>query len=249
MATLPPPAQDTSDQPDQTLSALVSSGAPTSIAGVLAQMQAIDELLPDNDGLKWFNRLYLMVTQQVDMNPPGGAWQNPAWLIHLDVVFAGLYFSAIRNYLSGADAPLAWAALFQSRYDSRIEHIQFALAGMNAHINHDLALAVLQTNSDLNILPAPDGPEHADYFAINTLLDTVSPTAMAMLANDPLGEAAEDTGKVGRLLAAFDIREARAAAWDFACQLRDLPGVARDAALAAQDVTTGALSRALLTAL
>jgi hypothetical protein len=80
------------------------------------------------------------------------------------------------------------------------------------------------------------------------LLDEVSPAALAMLASDPLGEAAEDTGKVGRLLSAFDIRAARAAAWDFACQLRDLPSVVRDAALAAQDVTTGALGRALLTA-
>jgi hypothetical protein len=233
---------------DQSLSALVSAPAPTAIDGVIAQMQAIDGLLPDGDGLKWFNRLYLMVTQQVDLNPPDGAWQNPVWLLHLDVVFAGFYFSAIRNYLSGAGTPSAWAALFESRYDPCIEHIQFALAGMNAHINHDLALAVLQTNADVNILPAPDGPEHADYFAVNTLLDEVSPAAMAMLAADPLGEVVEDTGKVGRLLSAFDIRAARAAAWDFACQLRDLPGVARDAALAAQDVTTGALGRALLTA-
>lgn len=242
MATLPSSAQD------QSLSALLSAPDPIVIADVIARMQAIDDLLPDSDGLKWFNRLYLMVTQQVDTNPPGGAWQNPVWLLHLDVVFAGFYFSAVRNFLSGAATPSAWAALFESRYDPCIEHIQFALAGMNAHINHDLALAVLQTNADLNTLPALDGPEHADYFAVNTLLDEVSPSAMAMLASDPLGEVAEDTGKVGRLLSAFDIRAARAAAWDFACQLRDLAGIARDAALAAQDVTTGALGRALLTA-
>ena len=39
-------------------------------------MQAIDALLPGNDGVKWFNRLYLMVTEQVDQNPPGGAWHR-----------------------------------------------------------------------------------------------------------------------------------------------------------------------------
>jgi hypothetical protein len=54
-------------------------------------MESIDALLPANDGLKWFNRLYLMVTDQVRSAPPGGAWQNPARLDHLDVVFAGLY--------------------------------------------------------------------------------------------------------------------------------------------------------------
>ena len=34
--------------------------APVStIDGVLSIMTAIDERLPDSDGLKWFNRLYL----------------------------------------------------------------------------------------------------------------------------------------------------------------------------------------------
>ncbi len=241
MATLPSAAQD------QALAALVSVAAPSSIAGVIAQMQAIDDLLPSSDGLKWFNRLYLMVTRQVDMNPPGGAWQAPVWLLHLDVIFAGLYFNAIRNYLAGAGTPTAWLVLFESRFDPCIERIQFALTGMNAHINRDLALALNQTNADLNILPAPDGPEHADYLTVNTLLDGVMPAALAMLATDPLGDIAEDTGKTGRLLASFNICAARDAAWDFACQLRDLPGLARNAALDAQDAATGALGRTLLT--
>ncbi len=232
---------------DQSLFAIVASAAPATIADVIAQMQAIDALLPDNDGLKWFNRLYLMVTRQVDMNPPGGAWKNPGWLLHLDVVFAGLYFGATRKFLSGESTPSAWTALFESRFSSGIDRIQYALAGMNAHINHDLALAVNQANADLKIVPAAGGPEYADYFAVNTLLDEVSPAALAMLAEDALGELAEDTGKVGRLLAKFDIRAARVAAWDFACQLRDLPFLARETALVAQDVATGALGVTLLT--
>ena len=44
---------------DQQLYDLVSGPAPDTIAGVIARMQAIDALLPSNDGLKWFNRLYL----------------------------------------------------------------------------------------------------------------------------------------------------------------------------------------------
>ena len=30
----------------------------------------IPKLVPSNDGLKWFNRLYLMVTQRIDAQPP-----------------------------------------------------------------------------------------------------------------------------------------------------------------------------------
>jgi len=251
MATIPSPAPNQSAQPaasDTSLAAIVSSPPPATIADVIARMQAIDSLLPDSDGLKWFNRLYLMVTQQVDENPPGGAWQNPAWLIHLDVVFAGLYFSATRSYLAGAPTAEAWVVLLESRFNPEIERIQFALAGMNAHINRDLAIALNQTNADLNRDPAPDGPEHADYLAVNTLLDGVMPAAMAMLSAGPLGEAAEDSGKVGRLLSSFDIYAARNAAWDFAGVLCDLDGLARDAALAAQDASTRELGRTLLTA-
>lgn len=241
MATLPTSAQD------QALLALVSSAVPSSIGDVIVQMQAIDALLTDNDGLKWFNRLYLMVTQEVDMNPPGGAWQNPQWLLHLDVVFAGLYFSAIREYLSGANTPSAWAALFEARFRNGIDHIQFAMAGMNAHINRDLAMALLQTDEDLHVQPAWGSAEHRDYLAVNALLRNVTPAAMAMLSSGALGELAEGTGNAGRKVAAFDMLAARDASWDFACRMRELPSVARDAALAAQDAITGQLGRTILT--
>ena len=51
-------------------------------------MQNIDTLLPDDDGLKWFNLLYLFVTRQVRDNPPANGFADVAWLTRLDVVFA-----------------------------------------------------------------------------------------------------------------------------------------------------------------
>jgi hypothetical protein len=47
----------------------------SSIADVITIMQNIDSLLPNQDGLKWFNRLYLMVTQQVQNSPPVGGFK------------------------------------------------------------------------------------------------------------------------------------------------------------------------------
>jgi hypothetical protein len=231
---------------DQPLYDLMNQSAATTIEDVIERMQAIDALLPADDGLKWFNRLYLMVTQQVDLHPPGGAWQSPVWLTRLDVVFAGLYFRAVSDFLGGNPAPSAWNALFEARYRAGIDRIQFALAGMNAHINHDLALALLRTDDELNLVPAPDGPEFADYQSINGLLNTLMPSTLTMLATDTLGVLAEDTGKIGRLLAFWDIVSARNLAWDFANHLRSLTGLTRDAALSAQDALTGALGRAIL---
>jgi len=226
----------------------ISISAPVTIADVISRMQAIDALLPVNDGLKWFNRLYLMVTEQVDLHPPGGAWESPVWLNRLDVVFADLYFSAVAGFLSGLPVPSAWNALFEARYRTGIDRIQFALAGMNAHINHDLALALLATDAELNLVPGPNSLEFADYQSVNDLLNTVMPSALAMLATDTLGVLAQDTGKVGRLLAFWNICSARDLSWDFANHLRSLAGPSRDVALNAQDAVTGTLGRAILAA-
>jgi Family of unknown function (DUF5995) len=233
---------------DQPLYDIVKGPAFETIGDVIARMQTIDGLLAVNDGLKWFNRLYLMVTEQVDLNPPGGSWKSPIWLARLDVIFAGFYFDAVADFLVGAAVPSAWSALFESRYREGVDRIQFALAGMNAHINHDLALALLATDAEFSMVPAPGGPEFADYQSVNTLLNSVMPSALTMLATDTLGVLAQDTGKVGRLLAFWNICSARDLAWDFADHLRGLAGPARAVAINTQDALTGTLGRSILCA-
>ena len=236
------------DRLDQPLYAIVSGTAPATIGDVLRRMQQIDELLADADGLKWFNRLYMMVTKEVDVNPPAGGWKDADWLLHLDVVFAGFYFGAIAGFLDGsANTASSWSVLMEARYTEGIDRIQFALAGMNAHINHDLALALLETEREMNIAPLNDSLQHMDYLAVNGLLNSVMPAALQMLAVGILGLAAQDTGKIGRVLAFWNICRARDLAWDFADHLRGLDGIARIVALAAQDQMTGVVGRAILT--
>lgn len=228
----------------------VTSGPPlNTIADVLSLMQTIDSLLPSDDGLKWFNLLYMFVTQKVESSPPAGGWENPLWLPRLDVVFAQFYFAAISNWLKNpAGVPTSWKVLFEARFRPGIERIQFALAGMNAHINHDLALALLQTDGELNLSPAKTSPEHDDFEHVNGILETVLPQALQFLATGILGELAQDTGKIGRLLAIWNVRAARDLAWDFADHLRSLTGIAQSSALSAQDQMTGALGCSLLLA-
>lgn len=234
---------------DSQLVEITSGPPPTTIAEVLTLMQRIDDLLPNGDGLKWFNLLYMMVTQQVDSNPPTGGWEDSAWLTRLDVVFAQFYLTAISNWLkSSANVPSSWKALFEARLRPGIERIQFALAGMNAHINHDLALALLQTDTELNLIPGKTSPEHQDFEHVNELLEAVLPKALEFLATGILGELAQDTGKIGRLLAIWNVSAARDLAWDFADHLRSLTGIARKSALTAQDQVTGTLGRSLLLA-
>ena len=234
---------------DGQLLEIAAGAAPATIADVVSVMRRIDTLLPTGDGLKWFNLLYLTVTEQVDSNPPPGGWSNPAWLTRLDVVFAGLYFSAISAWLSGSPAvPGSWKALFEARFCAGIERIQFALAGMNAHINHDLALALIETGAELNLVPGKTSPEHDDVEHVNGLLEAALPQSLQFLATGIFGELAEDAGKIGSYLAIWNVRAARDLAWDFADHLRSLAGIPRAAALEAQDQMTGVLGRSLLLA-
>jgi hypothetical protein len=231
---------------DQALYDLASTVAPTTVEQVIQIMQQIDDCISNSDGLKWFNRLYLSVTQTVDLQPVV-SWKDPSWLMDLDIVFAGFYFRALTGFLSGdPSVPSSWIAMFEARYHTGVDRIQFALAGMNAHINHDLALALLAVDAETGMVPGPASPQHVDYQAVNLLLNSVMPSALQMLAGDTLGVLAEDTGKVGRLLAFWDICQARDLAWDFANHLRDLSGPVRQAALDAQDQVTGVLGRAIL---
>jgi hypothetical protein len=231
---------------DQALYAFVRTAAPTNVAEVIETMQAIDAYISPQDGLKWFNLLYLSVTRQVDLQPLN-TWQDPAWLLDLDVVFAGFYLRALAGLLSGDPAVASsWTAVFDARYSRGVDRIQFALAGMNAHINHDLALALVALDARTGSAPALASPHHTDYQTVNVLLNSVMPSALQMLAADTLGVLAEDSGKVGRLLAFWDICRARDLAWDFADHLRDLSGAVREAALDAQDQITGVLGKAIL---
>jgi hypothetical protein len=231
---------------DQALFQIVSGPDATTVDEVLAKMRQIDAALADNDGLKWFNRLYMMVTQEVDLRP-AAMWKDAVWLDRLDVVFAGLYFKAVASFVSqSADAPSAWDALMEARFRGGIDRVQFALAGMNAHINHDLALALIATNQQSNINPNRLSPQYVDYDSVNQLLRDVTPRALNVLATGILGQLAQDTGKIGRLLAFWNIVKARNLAWDFGDHLRQVSAIQRQLGLTAQDQITGALGRAIL---
>jgi hypothetical protein len=235
------------DPTDQQLLQIASAAQPVTIADVIQVMQSIDALLPNNDGLKWFNKLYLMVTQEIDGQPPATAWSDAAWLTRLDVVFAGFYFAAIASFLSNdPETPSSWDALFEARGSPNIDRIQFGLAGMNAHINHDLALALVKTDIEMNLQPALQSPEHDDYQRVNGILAQVLPQALGFLATGILGQAAQDTGKIGQLLAIWNVSVARDGAWDFANYLRALPAAVQPVALKVQDKATGLAGRGLL---
>src|SRR5579872_318792 len=126
---------------------------PQTMPDVLQCLETIAGICADTDGLKWFNGLYLAVTQAVANRVSSSGFTDPAWLAQLDVRFARLYFEALRAALTDASCPGCWRAMLDVRDNVQITRIQFALAGMNAHINHDLCLAIDATCKATNTVP------------------------------------------------------------------------------------------------
>ena len=80
-------------------------------------------------------------------------FENQAFVERLDVLFAEFYFQAYDAAAAEAWVSKAWAPLFARRAEHRLA-LQFAIAGMNAHINNDLAHALVLTWDELGFEPA-----------------------------------------------------------------------------------------------
>jgi len=61
---------------DQKLYQLISASTFHTIEDVIAALRGLDSELSNDDGLKWFNLLYLKVTQGVRTQPRSVAWEN-----------------------------------------------------------------------------------------------------------------------------------------------------------------------------
>ena len=198
---------------DPTLLAAAST-VPQSIDDVIAIMQTIDRTTIDGDGLHWFNNLYLQVTQAVQLRIRSGGFNDPAWLSTLDVQFARLYFTALASALAGHAEPGCWAVFFATRNQADIARIQFALAGVNAHINHDLAAAIVNTCAQTATTPTHGSPQYSDYTALNSTLDSLIETAKQVLNVRLLGDALPPANHLEDTIAAWSVGAARESAWN-----------------------------------
>ncbi len=221
----------------------------SSPAELLVRLAGIQAALPATDGLAYFNRMYQMVTSSVDANLTATAFVDPAWMSQLDVVFGNLYLDAVRASVLTPDMiPGAWSPLFEERNDPGIAPLQFAFAGMNAHINRDLAVAIV--NSCKQLRTSPDaGSHHADFEKVNALLAQVEPTIRRMLEPTLLGDVDTVFPGLQDVVANFKMIKARETAWASAQSLWVLDQFALDhgaAYIAALDHLAGLAGRGLL---
>lgn len=99
--------------------------------------------------------------------PAAGA-QHPDFMAHLDVEFANHYLRALTLAHTRPEAMArCWRVLHERRWSAHVTPLQFAMAGLNAHINHDLVLGLVATWQQSSEDPHSC---HADFLRVNTVL-------------------------------------------------------------------------------
>ena len=186
---------------------------------VLDRMRAIDSELPRRDGVAVFNRVYLEVTESIRHRLRSGFFRDPRFMEQFDVVFAELYFESVDAATAGGEVPRAWAPLVEARRRRRVAPAQYALAGMNAHINHDLAVAVVTACGRARRQLAT---VHRDYERVNDLLATVVRPIRQSFLDSLVVEAGAPLSPLADLISNWSIDAARDAAWVHARTLWEL---------------------------
>lgn len=222
------------------------------MADVVARMEAIVAPLSRSDGIACFARLYLAVTEGVQYRLAGLTFGDPRFLARLDVVFADLFFAAFAAFQRDpARAPRAWRPLLEARSRDGIAPLQFALAGMNAHINRDLPVAIVATCREFGIHPDRDSVQHADFERVNALLAEVESEVKHEYLSGWLRRVDRHLHRIRRIddvVAMWNVERARDAAWvnsETLWAIRDDPHLSGDY-LSSLDRMTGLAGRGLL---
>jgi Family of unknown function (DUF5995) len=222
------------------------------IAEVVERLKAIEASAPPSDGVVCFARLYREVTEGVSAELTRRGFADAHFLETLDVHFAGLFFTALDAHeRDPAKTPSAWFPLFAARSQHGIAPLQFALAGMNAHINRDLPVALITTCKELGLDLRDTSPEHSDYEQVDALLAQVEARLKSAYVTGWLAwldRIVHRFQRIDDVVAMWDVERARDAAWINAQALWALggePPLAGDYLLAL-DRMVGLASRGLL---
>ncbi|MCQ4080124.1 DUF5995 family protein [Streptomyces sp. RB6PN25] len=209
-------------------------------------MQAIGESLPAGDGVAVFNGVYLSVTEELERRLGDGFFRDPGATARLAVVFAQRYLAAVEPDAPGRRPPACWRPLLQLRHHGGIHPVQFALAGINAHVGHDLPLAVVDTCRSLGC-----GPHRIerDFERVGRMLEAIEERVREELMPGP--DLLDVADPLTHLIASWELEQARQGAWSAARVLwdvRELPMLYEEFAHSL-DTGAGLVSRCLLTPL
>ena len=201
------------------------------VLGSLGRLQEI--FYAQRDRRAVFVSAYLVITAAVKARVQSKGFMDNEWVTRYDVAFANLYRAALLAY-ERADSGLteAWRIAFDAARHNDALIVQDLMLGINAHVNHDLPLAL----SAVSIEPNRQ-QRFADHIAVNETLET----ATGELENRIETMYAPGLDMLGRAfypligeITSLDLTVTRQLAWDHGVALADARNDGERAAITRQ---------------
>jgi hypothetical protein len=192
--------------------------------GIEAQYESVDDVIEGLSALEKvlyerrdrrgvFTSAYLSMTKEIEGSVGEHQYKDGEWVSRYAVSFANLYRSAFVSFEEGdLDAvPKPWRMSFEASSAGRGLLLQDLLLGINAHINHDLPIALV----DVTIDPNREQRRH-DHFAVNQSIkratDPVQDRISSLYA--PVFRLLDEGfGRLDEDVTSFSIEKARLNAW------------------------------------
>jgi hypothetical protein len=170
-------------------------------------------------------------------------FDDDTWVRQYLLQFARLYLAALRASAEGQETrvPTAWRIAFELANSGRGTVLQHLLLGINAHINHDLALALVEAG-----LEPERERRYKDHTAVNRVLQAATQdleTHVERFYSPALYLIDVLCGPFEREIADLIVDRARETAWQHGLALANAPDEEARAALRRQiDHHAGALA-------
>ena len=201
-------------------------------AGVRSVAESIERLTEIRDGtggiapgcgIAHFSDLYLTITRSIDRHIRStGFFADDEYLARLDVAFANRYLDALRAWAGTGRPPACWKMLFDLPLDGEVTALQLAGGGVNAHINLDLAVAVVDTGREMG--DASLDVREGDFAKVNDVFAEDMAGLLRRLLDErsASGEQTDRLEYLGDLMTRI-VTRSRLHAWHDAGKLWPLP--------------------------
>ncbi len=216
---LVPDARLVEPGPDYKLREVLSIefGTVDEVAIALESVESICLPLRDRRGV--FVTAYLAITRAIEREILAGGFNDPEWAAQYLVFFGNLYRGALLAWISRepGSVPKSWSIAFEAAQTGTGFVIQHLLLGINAHINHDLALAL----DEVGIDPGRPG-KYEDHTRVNTVLEAATVSLKSEVSGKyaPILERLDwIAGRLDDDITRFSIPKARDHAWSCAVSL------------------------------
>jgi hypothetical protein len=147
---------------------LPMDGDYATVEEALAGLTALEQSFRvSNDRRAVFIGAYIAITAAMQQAIGTGEFKDDIWVRQYLLHFVRLYMKALNAFEQGdlEHVPAAWRVAFQLSSKGEGLVIQHLLLGVNAHINHDLAIALMGAGID------PDRPmRYNDHTGVNEVL-------------------------------------------------------------------------------